>query len=57
MSLSLERLRLLWEDFRVFLRDKKSVWLAPLVFFLLLLGSLFLFLEGSVRIPFIYINF
>lgn len=57
MSLSPERLRLLWEDFRVFLRDKKSVWLAPLVFFLLLLGSLFLFLEGSVRIPFIYINF
>lgn len=57
MSLSPQRQRPLWEDFRVFLRDKKSVWLAPLVFFLLLLGSLFLFLEGSVRIPFIYINF
>jgi hypothetical protein len=57
VSLSPQRQRPLWEDFRVFLRDKKSVWLAPLVFFLLLLGSLFLFLEGSVRIPFIYINF
>ena len=44
-------------EFRTFLREKKSVWLAPLIFFLLLLGSLFFFLRGSGRIPFIYLDF
>ncbi|GKS57510.1 hypothetical protein YTPLAS18_10370 [Nitrospira sp.] len=36
------------------LSERKSTWLAPLVFTILLLGALGFFLEGSVLAPAIY---
>lgn len=41
-------------EFMVFLRERKSYWLAPVVFVLLLLSALAFFLEGSVLAPAIY---
>ena len=41
-------------EFADFIRERKSYWLAPLIFVLLLLGSLAFFLEGSVIAPAIY---
>lgn len=43
----------LWD----FLRDRKKFWLLPIVFFLLLLGSLIVLTEGSAVAPFIYTLF
>lgn len=40
-----------------FIKKEKSYWLAPLIFFLLLFGTLFFVLEGSVLAPFIYAIF
>ncbi len=37
-----------------YLRERQSYWLAPVVFMLLLLGSLMFFLEGSTLAPAIY---
>jgi hypothetical protein len=37
-----------------FIGERKSYWLAPVVFALLLLGTLAFFLEGSVLAPAIY---
>ena len=37
-----------------FLRERKKWWLAPIVFFLLLLGALLVFAKGSALAPFIY---
>ncbi len=36
------------------LRERKSAWLAPLIFAILLLSALGFFLEGSVLAPAIY---
>ena len=41
-------------EFVMFLRERKSYWLAPLIFILLLLSALTFFLEGSVLAPAIY---
>ena len=41
-------------EFMVFLRERKSYWLAPVIFVLLLLSALAFFLEGSVLAPAIY---
>jgi hypothetical protein len=41
-------------EFTGYLKDRKSYWLAPVIFALLLLGSLAFFLEGSVLAPAIY---
>ena len=41
-------------EFIEFIRERKSYWLAPLIFILLLLGALGFFLEGSVLAPAIY---
>jgi hypothetical protein len=48
-----EYLRLI-EEFWMYARENKSYWLAPVVFILLLVGSLAFFLEGSVLAPAIY---
>ena len=45
------------QDLAGFLKQKKSYWLAPLIFLLLLLGTLFFVLEGSVIAPVIYTIF
>jgi hypothetical protein len=44
-------------EFWSFLRVRKKWWLAPIVFFLLLLGGLLIFAKGSALAPFIYTLF
>ncbi len=46
-------LRELWE----FIRERKKFWLAPIIFMLLLLGTLIILSEGSAVAPFIYTLF
>ncbi len=41
-------------EFVAYLRERKSYWLAPVIFVLLMLGALAFFLEGSVLAPAIY---
>lgn len=41
-------------EFFDFIVERKSYWLSPLIFILLLLGALGFFLEGSVLAPAIY---
>lgn len=43
----------LWE----FLKVRKKWWLTPVIFFLLLLGFLIIFTQGSALAPFIYALF
>ncbi len=45
------------KEFWVFLRVRKKLWLAPIIFVLLTLGGLLIFAEGSVFAPFIYTLF
>lgn len=42
------------KDVLAFLKETRSVWLAPLIFVLLMLATLSFFLEGSVLAPAIY---
>jgi hypothetical protein len=44
-------------EFWEFMRVRKKWWLAPIVIFLLLLGALIIFTEGSALAPFIYALF
>jgi len=44
-------------EFWQFMRVRKKFWLAPIVFFLVLLGLLVVFTEGSAIAPFIYALF
>lgn len=44
-------------EFWEFLKVRKKWWLAPIVGFLLLLGALIVFTEGSAVAPFIYTLF
>jgi len=41
-------------EFSMYLKEKKSYWLAPVIFVLLALSALAFFLEGSVLAPAIY---
>ena len=41
-------------EFWEFLRIRKKWWLAPIVIFLLALGGLLVFAQGSALAPFIY---
>jgi hypothetical protein len=43
----------LWE----LLRTRKKMWLAPIIVFMLMLGALLIFAQGSVIAPFIYTLF
>ena len=40
-----------------FLRVRKRWWLAPIIVFLILLGALIIFIQGSALAPFIYALF
>jgi hypothetical protein len=40
-----------------FLRNKKKLWLAPIIFVMVALGALLFFAQGSVVAPFIYTLF
>lgn len=48
-----EFLRDLWD----FLRERKKLWLAPIMIVMLLLGGLIVFVQGSAVAPFIYTLF
>ncbi len=41
----------------VFMRERKKLWLLPIIIILVLLGSLIVFTQGSVVAPFIYTLF
>ena len=45
------------KDLVDFIKERKSYWLAPVIFVLLLLGTLFFVLEGTVVAPMIYTIF
>ena len=40
-----------------FLKDKKKLWLAPIIFVMVVLGGLLFLAQGSVVAPFIYTLF
>ncbi len=40
-----------------FLRERRKWWIAPIVVFLVLLGALIVFTQGSAVAPFIYALF
>jgi len=44
-------------EFWDFLKVRKKWWLAPIVFFLVLLGALIVLTQGSAIAPFIYALF
>ncbi len=44
-------------EFWMFLRSRKKLWLAPLVFIMILLGGILILAQGSVIAPFIYTLF
>ena len=45
------------KEFWHYLKARKKWWLAPIIIFLLLLGALIIFTEGSALAPFIYAIF
>lgn len=45
------------KEFWLFMRERKKWWLGPIIVFLLLLGILIVFAEGSALAPFIYTLF
>ena len=46
----LELLKDLW----AFMRERKKLWLAPIILVMILLGALIVFAKGSALAPFIY---
>lgn len=44
-------------EFLEFLKVRKKLWLAPLIFVMLIIGGLLVLAEGSVIAPFIYTLF
>lgn len=44
-------------EFWAFMRERKKFWLAPIIFFLVLLGALIVMTQGSALAPFIYTLF
>lgn len=45
------------KEFWAFLKVRKKWWLAPIIIFLVLLGALIIFTQGSALAPFIYTLF
>ncbi len=45
------------QEFWLFLRQRKKLWLLPIVTMLVLLGALLIFAQGSALAPFIYTIF
>lgn len=42
------------KEFWAFLKERKKWWIAPIVFFLLMLGFVLVVTKGSALAPFIY---
>ncbi len=49
----MEFIKEIWD----FLRARKKLWLAPVIFVMLILGGLLILVQGSVVAPFIYTLF
>jgi len=49
----MELIKELWQ----FLRERKKLWLAPVIIVMLVLGGLLILAQGSVVAPFIYTIF
>lgn len=49
----IELIKELW----IFLRARKKLWLAPIIFLMLILGALLIAAQGSIFAPFIYTLF
>jgi hypothetical protein len=47
----------LLQDLWAFMKERKKLWLAPIILIMLLLGGLLVFTQGSVVAPFIYTLF
>lgn len=47
----------LLKDLWLYMRERKKFWLAPLIVFMVLLGTLIVFAQGSALAPFIYTLF
>jgi uncharacterized membrane protein YjdF len=47
----------LLKDFWAFMRERKKLWLAPIILVMILLGALIVFAKGSALAPFIYTLF
>ncbi|NGZ10564.1 MAG: hypothetical protein CV088_14440 [Nitrospira sp. LK70] len=45
------------QELVMFIKERKSYWLAPVVFVLLLIATLIYFAEGAAVAPFIYTIF
>ena len=45
------------KEFLKFLKNKKKLWLAPVLLIIILLGALLFIAQGSVIAPFIYTLF
>tara|TARA_Y200000002_G_C22606387_1_gene631815 strand:+ start:694 stop:843 length:150 start_codon:yes stop_codon:yes gene_type:complete len=41
----------------IFLRIRKKIWLAPIIFIMLIIGGLLILAQGTVVAPFIYTIF
>jgi hypothetical protein len=44
-------------DLWAFMRERKKLWLLPVIVVLVLIGALLVFAQGSVLAPFIYTIF
>ncbi len=47
----------LLKDLWAYMKERKKLWLAPIIIILLLLGALLVLTQGSVIAPFIYTIF
>ena len=47
----------LLKDRWAFMRERKKLWLAPIILVMILLGALIVFAQGSSLAPFIYTLF
>ena len=47
----------LLRDLWAFMRERKKLWLLPVILILVLIGALLIFAQGSVLAPFIYTIF
>jgi drug/metabolite transporter superfamily protein YnfA len=45
------------KEFWLFLRERKKLWLLPIVIMMLLLGAVLILAQGSAMAPFIYTLF
>jgi hypothetical protein len=44
----------LLKDLWAFMRERKKLWMAPIILVMVLLGALIVFAQGSALAPFIY---